>query len=381
MANKTLVQKIEVLEDGKLKATVLTSTIPMVVYLQPVIVVDNLDKNEEVHVRGKNGNLVLCDSTIESIDGVPFVGDYTALQTALRTMAKTANGLLVGGAGGGGGGPVDATIVGDSVGLNKEATQLLNLAENEEANTYLIKKDIGSILDLSADDGGEWGGFPFDFQGSMAVIININGVQNEFPSTETITKIEDLVEELNNIQSLLVFGKIDATNLLMNDGTANIDDVTSIVLDTSVEEFTYSAPYTETTDVPLSNLDEINERQKQIYAYIKSISDGQIANVTVGTMTTEQLYDASVELNSAVTILAANPNRHSAYVYIDGKDAFIRPLEAATTPAERKGHYTTRKFTRSFTSGFGDDVYKGELSLINTKDGDDVNYFVIEYIK
>lgn len=102
-----LIEKINVLEDGKVKISLSNNSID---WLQPVIIVDSYPTNENFSLKGSEGRegRVSVDS-IEEIDGVAFSGTYEQLETALREAAKTANGLRVGGASGGGGGSATST--------------------------------------------------------------------------------------------------------------------------------------------------------------------------------------------------------------------------------------------------------------------------------
>ncbi len=164
----------------------------------------------------------------------------------------------------------NAIFFGDRV-----SDSIANIAQDIEDKISV--KNIGYELDLSADDGGEWLGFPFTFQGAMGVRFNVGGDVFDFPSTETIDDILDFIEELNNIQNLVVFsyyyvaGTPDAVRVIMNDGTINVDDIDSIVLDTSVEEFTYTAPFTQ-VGTPTAVIDEVNLSLKTLSAYIKGKS-------------------------------------------------------------------------------------------------------------
>jgi hypothetical protein len=110
-----LTKSILVLEDGKISAFDFHNK---ETYIQPEIIVNTLDAIEQMTIFGQFRETINIDISIQSIDGVAFAGNFSALETALRLAAKKANGLAVGGVGGGGGGG-DATA----------ANQVLEIAE------------------------------------------------------------------------------------------------------------------------------------------------------------------------------------------------------------------------------------------------------------
>ena len=77
MANQTLTKSIEVLEDGKLRAI---TTKNEIVYIQPTIVVDAYDNNENLRVRGVSEQEVVINTTVSSIDSVAFSGTFDSVE-------------------------------------------------------------------------------------------------------------------------------------------------------------------------------------------------------------------------------------------------------------------------------------------------------------
>ena len=156
-------KSIVVLEDGKLSAI---TTQNQEVYIQPPIMVETLDNSLDITVRDKDNQYVQVDVTIGTIDNVPFSGVFSDLETELRLMAKKANQWYFGGGGGGGGG--DSSAANQVVKISKADTQIANQDTQIEQASIL---NIGSVIDLTLDDGGEWAGFPFTLVGSDAIQI------------------------------------------------------------------------------------------------------------------------------------------------------------------------------------------------------------------
>ena len=84
-----MIDSITVLEDGKLSAF----TGAVETYLQPQIEVNTKDNLNQLLIKDKYNNSVLCDTTITSINGVAFSGSFADLETQIRELAKQANEL------------------------------------------------------------------------------------------------------------------------------------------------------------------------------------------------------------------------------------------------------------------------------------------------
>jgi len=96
-----LTKSILILEDGKISAFDFQNK---ETYIQPEIIVNTLDAISQITIQGQFKETINVDITIQTINGVAFVGNFAQLETALRLAAKESNGLAVGGVGGGGGG-------------------------------------------------------------------------------------------------------------------------------------------------------------------------------------------------------------------------------------------------------------------------------------
>ena len=81
-----MIDSITVLEDGKLSAF----TGAVETYLQPQIEVNTKDNLNQLLIKDKYNNSVLCDTTITSINGVAFSGSFADLETQIRELAKQA---------------------------------------------------------------------------------------------------------------------------------------------------------------------------------------------------------------------------------------------------------------------------------------------------
>lgn len=87
---------------------------------------------------------------------------------------------------------------------------------------------------------------------------------------------------------------------------------------------------------------------------------------------------AGVEIliNSAVTAILPNPKRLFLSITITGKDAWIRMTPASEDPLERKGIRLKKDQTYEFPI---DNVYTGEVSIINKKDNEKPIYYITEF--
>ncbi|MBL4891459.1 MAG: hypothetical protein JKX91_06490 [Rhizobiaceae bacterium] len=88
--------------------------------------------------------------------------------------------------------------------------------------------------------------------------------------------------------------------------------------------------------------------------------------------------DAEVKItgNVAVTAIAANPDRFYVCISIVDKDAYIRLLPAATDNGVRKGIFMKKNTNYELPA---DNLYTGEISIINKKNGEKPVYFVTEF--
>lgn len=204
---ETLIKKIEVLEDGKLKLTLTDNSLD---WLQPVIVVDSYPSNENFEVYGSKNREYRTDvSAIKEIDGVSFVGAYDDLETALRNVALKANGLLNGGSSGGGG-----------AGGSTEAKQEERIQQEtpKEERFYFNLSDV----EQSANEPV----FPLTCQISFQRL-NPFGSENVPPAT--YANIDDLITTANT----LTFWKLEKrteTSFYVLDGVEKVSNLNQNVI-------------------------------------------------------------------------------------------------------------------------------------------------------
>ena len=86
--------------------------------------------------------------------------------------------------------------------------------------------------------------------------------------------------------------------------------------------------------------------------------------------------EVKITVNTAVTAVAVNSKRLFLAISIQDKDAYIRFMPAATEPSERKGIYIKKNVTYELPT---DNIYTGEISIINKKNGEKPIYFITEF--
>jgi hypothetical protein len=82
--------------------------------------------------------------------------------------------------------------------------------------------------------------------------------------------------------------------------------------------------------------------------------------------------------NNANTAVAANPNRSSLTIAINGADVWIRLLPATTDPSVRKGIPVSAGQVWELPTSWWKKLYSGEVSIINAADGQTPTYYVTE---
>lgn len=272
---------------------------------------------------------------------------------------------------------------GGSTADSTAANQVLQIAEAEEANDKLLSIDEKlrlkecTYFDLSTSIGVPFGGYPITvtqlewksllYQFPIVPNVIVNSDQ-EFVDLWNLTIAEN---------TLSVFGvnqfcvKSGTEEVLTNPADAITVTTTGGPLIFSVNDFLQGI------EPSVSNLDEILLKIDSILSNTNLLQRG---SYDVGTITTIQTYAPGVA-NEAVLLLPSNPNRHSVYVYVVDKSVVIRPLDATVDPADRKGHIVNKEETFALTMDNSNDIYPGEISLINAKDGEFPTYFVVEYVK
>ena len=182
-------------------------------------------------------------------------------------------------------------------GVSSEAKQIDQLTQ---ATNYQGKKAIGKTIDLAADQALAWNGYPITFLPNefIGFLLKFDNVEYNIPNDNTIDNVGELVSLLNTLQSYIVFSAIDATNLLINDGTFSIDSLEQFYINSANNGVLLYETFTASVDVPLSNIDLINENIKVMRALSKAASDTLEAINTAlanGTQKT-QLYQDSANV-------------------------------------------------------------------------------------
>jgi len=270
MSNKVLATSIVALEDGKLFATLSDGE---TAYMQPVIVVDSLTEIELVEVRGVDRIKVRVDTSIVSIDGVAFAsGSYAQLETALRELAKKANGLINGGVSGGGGGG-NVTVVGNTTDYSTGTNQSLQVTKAEETNDLLTEKTEGLYWNLSDIESGVTPVFPFDItEFVFNSLENGGGIENVAVSA-TLANMDSLVSTWNANMTFASMIKRDETSFYLKSETSPLPSQTgvsdSITMNDGLFTFrVYRGNVSKSAILPLngfkSNIDQSNELLNEI---------------------------------------------------------------------------------------------------------------------
>ncbi len=164
--------------------------------------------------------------------------------------------------------------------FNNSVTANGGATANNQAitNSYLIKKNIGKILDLATSNIDPIA-YPFFIDS-----IEIAGVVIPNPSiAQPIENSKDLAGALNNFQDSVIFTVIDANNLLINAGSLALSEINNnpirIVANSGANTFGY-AGLSDSVDVATSAEQQAVERLKEIQAILaqsKSNQDEQTA--------------------------------------------------------------------------------------------------------
>lgn len=83
-----------------------------------------------------------------------------------------------------------------------------------------------------------------------------------------------------------------------------------------------------------------------------------------------------ITVDTAVAVSVANERRIYFSIQVQTKGAYIRLIPAATGPNDRKG---IRLINGQFYEMPVDNIYTGEISIINLKNNDKPKYSVTEY--
>ncbi len=103
----------------------------------------------------------------------------------------------------------------------------------------------------------------------------------------------------------------------------------------------------------------------------------QVIGRTQNTADTATVSDfVEVNTNNAFTVVPANERRVFLAVTILDKDAYIRFLPASVDTTSRKGIYIKKNLTYEMSP---DNIYTGEVSIINKKNGEKPEFSVTEF--
>lgn len=315
---------IEVLQDGKLKAI---DSRNKTVYIQPVIVVDRLSNS--ITVSGSDGENIDVNIAVTTIDGVSFSGDIDALEVALRNMAAKANGILNAGTGSGS-----------------------DVAKETKQDTQIDQHDLeenGYIIDLTADDQGNWAGFPMLLGGSPAIKVQTISEDTTIEYETEPSNIADaaqLAEVLNTYQQEYYFEATTtgAEKLLVKSGTKGFPDlvILTIVEDGAGDLEYLSSAMTATAEASDSNskqsllelqavkqaIKATNAENKAAFTDINTNLTNINKGVKKGTASTTTQVASSL---TVVTLKAANTNRVSLKIFNSGANVLLIKEGSAAT--------------------------------------------------
>ena len=86
--------------------------------------------------------------------------------------------------------------------------------------------------------------------------------------------------------------------------------------------------------------------------------------------------EIKITVNTAVTIAPIDKDRIYFAVSVRSKDAYIRFMPATTQPSERKGIYLKKDQIYEMPT---DNIYTGEISIINKKNNEKPEYSVTTF--
>tara|TARA_B100000965_G_scaffold171289_1_gene143032 strand:+ start:15756 stop:16265 length:510 start_codon:yes stop_codon:yes gene_type:complete len=167
-----MIDSITILQDGKLSA--FTGAIET--YLQPKIEVDTKDNLNQLLIKDKYNNSVLCNTTITSINGVSFSGSFADLETQIRELAKQANELNSGQ--GGANDPTQqqltnpaAVVVSGWEKISFVCSGTIDVTINANVIQYPYDLDGSKILGANFESDSSAGSCTFDGTGTVLITI------------------------------------------------------------------------------------------------------------------------------------------------------------------------------------------------------------------
>lgn len=154
------------------------------------------------------------------------------------------------------------------------ATEQEQVNLNDKLTDYFSRKNIGKIFDLDQTASGTFGGYPLNFiDPPLVSIIFTAGINKDILTGLTASNIADLCSILNDVQTYFLFSVVDATKLLINDGSISINELQSIEFKTSNFGDMMWDAFADSAQVAISNVDEMNENMKAVRSYSKASSD------------------------------------------------------------------------------------------------------------
>jgi hypothetical protein len=259
-------------------------------HVYPPLVYQAIPEQSIVRIIDNFNTIIPIDISIDFINGVAFSGNYAQLQIDIEAAVDAANIEFEN---------FNSAVSGGSATADNQVLQI------DQITNYLGKKAIGKIVDLAADQGGTWNGYPITFllNEQIGFNIKIDNVEYPIPNDMPADSAAELVSLLNTSQSYLSFEIIDETHLLISDGTLSIASLEQFYINSAnngvllYETFPYSPA------IPLSNLDEMNERLKSVEANIQAVKQQQ----TNGTQKTQIFQDGlDVGKNNGASIKFSN---------------------------------------------------------------------------
>jgi len=227
-------------------------------HVYPPLVYQAIPEQSIVRIIDNFNTIIPIDISIDTINGVAFSGNYAQLQIDIEAAVNAANIEFEN---------FNSAVSGGSATADNQVLQL------DQITDYLGKKAIGKIVDLAADQGGTWNGYPITFLPNEQIGFNIkiDNVEYPIPNDMPADNATELVSLLNSSQSYLYFERIDETHLLISDGTLSISSLEQFYINSANNGVLLYETFTNSTAVPLSNLDVINENIKKLTTLVNQV--------------------------------------------------------------------------------------------------------------
>lgn len=312
------------------------------------------------------------DNKIISISKVGFEviingTTYNDVEQATAQIAVEIGKIVTRYSGGGGGGVDDVNLVSDGVGINKEATQLLVLAEAEEINSNLQAPQIFTYFDLAVSLGTPWPGFPFTVNQ-----IDWNDGTTAVGGAITPTLVNNLAELVALFNSTIPNNQLEersGTTVYLKPGTEGVPTAGGAFVNiqtTTPDILFYPKGNWATEPEPNPSSPKISAEK------LCNIVDGQDTTPTITTL----LYPGGGTMNNSITMSAANANRNKIAITITGADAWIK--KQVSGGSVREGILVKAGGTYFDSRDSAGYIYRGEWSIINVANGETPTFNVTE---